>query len=453
MTKSGKVLIATVAPSSSFYCHIPYPPSTLPPQKFRPHSGPSSRRDRRLSDPASSVFHRAGFTWPGIDLKRFLLAIGDVKPDPPAAPELVVTADLQGGARILQSRAMSDEKGHLRPRRSDPLRRLTDEQLLDMKLCELPLDLNRSPVRSCLRQLDSELQAHGLRVRPHFWFAEEWFSPDGIPGVAIPFYVAHPRLLRLERRMMRDVEGGTRSSCMKILRHEAGHAVDHAYRLSRRVSWKRVFGDSARPYPSYYQPKPYSRHYVLHLDHWYAQSHPDEDFAETFAVWLAPRAGWRRRYADWPALRKLEYVDALMQEIAGRRPINNSRARIEPLATVRKTLGEYYEQKRSQYASEYPDSYDIDLGRLFGGRRAQGRGLSAAAFIERSRPWLRRHVACWTGGCEYTLDQVLKELMARCRELKLTACGPPHQLRQDLAILLGVQTMRYLHSPNHRVGM
>ena len=26
----------------------------------------------------------------------------------------------------------------------------------------------------------------------------------------------------------------------------------------------------------------------MHLDPWYAQSHPDEDFAETFAVWLTP---------------------------------------------------------------------------------------------------------------------------------------------------------------------
>lgn len=337
--------------------------------------------------------------------------------------------------------------------RTPSLSRWSDERLLSTRLCDLPLDLNRSPIRHCVRRVLAELADRGLTFRPHFWFSQEWFSPDGVPGVAIPFYMAHPRLMRLERRMMQDVEGGTPSACLKILRHEAGHALDHAYLLNRRVSWQRFFGKSSNPYPSYYRPKPYSRHFVLHLDHWYAQSHPDEDFAETFAVWLAPRSGWRRRYQGWPALRKLEYIDSLMQEIAGKRPINRSRARVEPLRSMRTTLAEYYRDKRSRYASEYPDVYDKDLQRLFQRSRHGGRGMSAAAFIGRSRGWLLAHVARWTGGCAYTLDQVLKELMARCRELKLQAVGSPGQLRQDLAILLGVQTMRYLHRGGHPVGM
>src|SRR5438046_1255857 len=116
-----------------------------------------------------------------------------------------------------------------RPVRADALRRWSDERLLESRLCDLPLDIHRSPVRAGIRQLTEQLSSHGLRVRAHFWFAEEWCSPDGVPGVAIPFYVAHPRLLRLERRMMRDAEGGTRSGCMRILRHETGHALDHAF--------------------------------------------------------------------------------------------------------------------------------------------------------------------------------------------------------------------------------
>src|SRR5262249_7539109 len=151
----------------------------------------------------------------------------------------------------------------------------------------------------------------------------------------------------------------------------------------------------------------------------------------------------RHRYEGWPALRKLDYVADLMQEIAGRRPINNSRARIEPLRTVRKTLAEYYEAKRAQYASEYPKIYDSDLQRLFSSGNGRRRTVSGAAFIDRNRGWLRDRVTRWTGGCQYTLDQVLRELITRCRELKLQACGSSHQLRQDLAILLGVQTMRY----------
>ncbi len=129
----------------------------------------------------------------------------------------------------------------------------------------------------------------------------------------MPFYLAHPRLARLERKMFKEVEGGTQRQCMQILRHEAGHIVQHAYALHRRRKWQEMFGRSSSPYPESYRPNPNSRDYVQHLPRWYAQSHPDEDFAETFAVWLTPRSNWRQRYAEWPgALEKLEFVDELM---------------------------------------------------------------------------------------------------------------------------------------------
>ena len=160
------------------------------------------------------------------------------------------------------------------------------------------------------------------------------------PGIAIPFYLAHPRLMKLEKKMMLDVEGGTWSECMAILRHEAGHAVQHAYQLQRRRRWQQLFGPSSKRYPRYYRPNPASRRYVQHLRLWYAQSHPDEDFAETFAVWLRPRSNWRTRYAGWPALKKLEYVDELMDEIAGKRPLITTRERVDPLHELSETLGE-----------------------------------------------------------------------------------------------------------------
>ena len=140
-----------------------------------------------------------------------------------------------------------------------------------------------------------------------------------MPGIAIPFYLAHPRLRRLELTQVLEIEGGTREWCMMILRHEAGHAIENAYRLRQRPKRQALFGKSSEPYPDSYAPKPYSRSFVVHLDSWYAQSHPDEDFAETFAVWLTPGSNWRERYAGWPALRKLEYVDELMRGIAGQR--------------------------------------------------------------------------------------------------------------------------------------
>ncbi len=322
-----------------------------------------------------------------------------------------------------------------------------------MRICDLGLRLKGTGLAANIRQLYRELDRRKLRFRPHFWLAEDWFSPDGIPGVAVPFYLAHPRLMRLERKMMLEVEGGTRESCMRIFRHETGHALDHAYLLHRRRQWQQHFGKSSKPYPSFYKPKPYSKHFVLHLDFWYAQSHPDEDFAETFAVWMTPRAVWRKRYQDWPALRKLEYVNGLMQEISHQKPIIHSRAMMEPLTRNRKTLRQHYEEKRAQYGTEYPDFYDRDLRRLFSDAPEHRKRESAAAFIRRIRGDVRWLVSRWTGEYEYTLEQVLREMIGRCRDLKLHIAGPEKQLKIDFAILLTVQTMNYLHSGRHRVGM
>ena len=127
--------------------------------------------------------------------------------------------------------------------------------------------------------------------------------------------------MRIERRFMREVEGGNRNWLMRILRHEAGHAIDSAYRLRRRKHWRAVFGPASLPYPDTYRPRPGSRRFVQHLGAWYAQAHPTEDFAETFAVWLKPNSQWRREYAGWPAYAKLQFIDQLAQEIGKQRPL------------------------------------------------------------------------------------------------------------------------------------
>jgi hypothetical protein len=196
---------------------------------------------------------------------------------------------------------------------------LPDEQLLQVRLCDLGLTIQGTGLETFIAQVDQELMARGL-VCPHYWLADEWFTPDGVPGVAIPFYLAHPRLARLERQQMLEVEGGDPESCLQILRHEAGHAIDNAYQLRRLRTRRRIFGTPETTYPEYYTPRPYSKSFVMYLDHWYAQSHPDEDFAETFAAWLDPASAWATRYVGWPALRKLEYLDGLMRRLAGTKP-------------------------------------------------------------------------------------------------------------------------------------
>src|SRR6188768_1315337 len=146
----------------------------------------------------------------------------------------------------------------------------TDEQLLATRLCDLHLSIAGTEVEQHIAQVDAELEARGL-VRPHYWLSDEWFTPDGVPGVAVPFYLAHPRLAKLELAQMLEVEGGDHDWCMRILRHEAGHAIDNAFNLRRRQKRRELFGSSREPYPEYYTPKPYSKNFVLHLDPWYAQ--------------------------------------------------------------------------------------------------------------------------------------------------------------------------------------
>ncbi|MDR6657575.1 hypothetical protein J2W51_000117 [Tardiphaga robiniae] len=322
--------------------------------------------------------------------------------------------------------------------------------MLKQRFSTLRVTIKGTWLEDCIGTLYEELEDRGIRLRPHVWISSEWFSPADVPGIAIPFYLAHPRLMKLEKKMMFEAEGSTRSECMAILRHETGHAVQHAFQLQRRRRWQQLFGLSSKRYPLYYRPNPASRRYVQHLRRWYAQSHPDEDFAETFAVWLRPRSSWRTRYADWPALKKLEYVDELMSEIAGAKPLITTRERVDPLSKLSQTLGEHYQTKQAFYAFTAPKTYDRDLNRLFSADPRHRRAQSAASFIRRHRAQTRQIVARWTGENQLTLDAVLDDMILRCRELDLRVLGSERQLLVNFTILLTAKTMHALFGPSRR---
>jgi hypothetical protein len=327
---------------------------------------------------------------------------------------------------------------------------LPDEELLNVRMCDLPIQVDNE-LGERTGQLRAELHAAGLRAPVHFYISDEWFTPDGTTSIAIPFYLAHPRLAKLEEAQMLEVEGGEYEWGMRILRHEAGHAIDNAFKLRLRRHRRRVFGSYKKPYPESYTPRPYSKSFVLHLDAWYAQSHPDEDFAETFAVWLTPQSQWRHRYAGWPAVKKLEYMDALVRSVRGKAPRLDNPEEIEPLWRLRKTLRQHYRTKRRHYGVDYPTFYDRDLRRLFSDAPEFASGITAAQFLGRIRRQTRRVVAEWTGIYQYTIDQVIEDMIARSRELKLRLAVPEEQARQEFTVLLTVQTMNHLHSGGHRL--
>ncbi len=304
-------------------------------------------------------------------------------------------------------------------RREPAWTRLDDEALLDKRFCDLRLGLSNSRLEHSVRRLYAELAHKGIRFRPHFWLSEEWFSPDGVPGIAIPFYLAHPRLMRLERRFMHEVEGGNDKWLMRILRHETGHAIDTAFGLRRRKAWREG-----------------SRNYVLHLGHWYAQSHPTEDFAETFAVWLPPRSRWRSQYAGWPACAKLEFVDETMRALEGRRALRLSRETVEPLGGNTRTLREHYRRKQARYEVDLARSYDRPLLKVFGRREEHPRSLAASRFLREIRPQLRRLLIRRARMHPYLVNHVLRTATQRARVLDLRLRGSQRKSKRDVLAML-----------------
>ena len=345
----------------------------------------------------------------------------------------------------------------MRPSRGRPPVRgwwkLPREKLLTLRLCDLNLRLEGNPIKPCLRQLYRELRARGLRFRPNAWLSTEWFTPDGVTGIAIPFFLAHPRLRALEREFMLEVEGGTREWCMKLLRHETGHALLNAYQLHRRRDWQEQFGRSSEKYPDTYLPKPYSKRYVIHLENWYAQAHPHEDWAETFAVWLKPRSDWRTRYAGWPALKKLEYVDRLMQEIGTRRPLRRNRRPVEPVHRLKQTLAEYYADKQERYGADRPEFLDRDLKRLFSDAPEHRGNEKAWHYLRRVRGNIIDVVGRWTSEYDYRINEVLKEMTERCRELDLRVARDEAAMKDEMIACLTTLVMNKLHSGGFHIRL
>ena len=289
-----------------------------------------------------------------------------------------------------------------------------------MRVRDLKVRIEGSILEHRLERLYGELEQKGLIFRPPCYLADEWLCPDKVPIIGIPFCLSHPRLMDLEQKMMLEVEGADEQSCMRLLRHECGHAINYAYMLYKRTRWRDLFGPFSAPYRSNYRFRPYSRRYVIHLSDHYAQSHPDEDFAETFAVWLDPKNNWREKYRDWPVLKKLTYIDTLMQRIGDREPPVKSTAQ-PPWSAGRmtSTLAAYYERKRKALGVDFYGYYDNCLRRLFKTEKHGSADMPAAGLLRRHRRLLVNQVAEWTEHRKFDINQLLGRLIARCEHLEL----------------------------------
>jgi hypothetical protein len=288
--------------------------------------------------------------------------------------------------------------------------------VLDKKVNELGLKLEGSPVEGYVRQLYRELEARGLhRFRPTCYLTDEWGCPDQQPVLGIPFYLADPTLQRLEHAV--DALESERQ-IMMYMRHEAGHVFNYAYRLYTTPEWRRLFGPFFRSYRDAYRPVPFSRNFVRHIEGWYAQKHPDEDFAETFAVWLTPRGNWRRHYKGWPAMRKLRYVDRMARALADADPIvTTGDVDITP-EDIGVTVEQFYEAAANERRARIDIALDAHLGQIFFTRRRR-EAVPAAEIVRRHTRELVEKITYWTGVRRPIVRGLIDSICSTCERMKL----------------------------------
>src|SRR5437667_8952779 len=317
---------------------------------------------------------------------------------------------------------------------------LSDDELLEKKIRQLGLKLEGAEWEPLVRQLYEELSANGLSFHPPCFVGDEWFCPVGIPAIFVPFFLVHERLRRLERKMVLEVEGETKEWFMRLMRHEAAHAYSYAYQLYKKKKWQQTFGLASTEETEFYRPRPYSRSYVVHLDDWYAQSHPDEDFAETFTVWLTPGLDWRGRYRGWKAMQQLECVEELMRSVAGKPPIHQPAFRVADHDCLNVKLKTYYARKRKLYEDSYPDFYDADLRQLF----AAPAGIKASVYLQRRRRRLLNAICQWTNENKFRVNQLLARLTRRCDQLGLHVLNDDPQQDFRVSAFITTLVMNYL---------
>lgn len=312
------------------------------------------------------------------------------------------------------------------PPREQPLFRecapspIDRERLLTTKVKDLALQISGTKVERMVEQLYRELTAAGISFRPLCYLSDEWGCPDTKPLIGIPFYLADEKLGDIEGEVS-EVREDEKESVV-YLRHEAGHAFCYAYELYKREDFLALFGPYARPYLEDYKVKPFSRSFVRHIPGWYAQKHPDEDFAETFAVFITPGQGWRQTYATWPAMRKLEYVEARIKECGDLPPLVPARAPElpdVPVEAMEETVGELFRRDGppAEVGLQLEEHFDGDLRQIFD--HPGPPGVRAADLLEAGRKQIVTAVAYWTGLARPGVRALVLHLMSRCRALDL----------------------------------
>ena len=321
--------------------------------------------------------------------------------------------------------------------------------LLGRRISELGLQIRGSRIERLIDELYKELAARSISFRPPVYLSDQWGCPDGTPLIGVPFYLADRRLERLEEEMSGAVEDD--AEAMRYLRHECGHAINYVFKLYERADWLQMFGSFSRPYRERYRADPFSREHVRHILGWYAQKHPDEDFAETFAVWLTPDLDWRSEYAGWPALAKLEYVDRVMAEIRELSPdAVTPTADDLPVEAMTYTIAEHYGSGLEEIPIGDARQFDADLRRIFAAPADAPSGMSADEFMTRHYREMLVRLAYWTSEPPVVVRSLLDRLIARARALALHVSGLEAATLIELTAFGTAVVMNYRHTQSLR---
>jgi hypothetical protein len=316
----------------------------------------------------------------------------------------------------------------LRPRRAAlpnaMARQVEHQKLLQTPICDLRLSFD-GQLGECIEEIKRELRSRGLTFVPEFYLGDDDFwTADRALSVNVPWYLANPDLWRLVNDHLFRY---TRGEVLMYLRHETGHALGYAFELWKRRDWGHTFGDFRRPYRDVYNPSPWTRDYVRYLHrtgmYHYAQKHPDEDWAETFAVWLDPSSRWRHRYRDWQvALAKLEYVDRILEverTCRGTPPNTRLGSRV-PYGDLKETVAEYFEidhtvdEELAEHRKTLIEIFPRRSGRRDGKPR-RGDAQSAARFIQQHQRLLTDRLSGRIGDTgRRRIKRFLRRLEAVC---------------------------------------
>ena len=319
------------------------------------------------------------------------------------------------------------------------------QALLKARIKDLRLHLSGTPLERHIHQLYSELEAKGLALRPECYLSDQWGCPSGVPVIGIPFYLADPNLHSIENELGGGVEG--EREILMYLRHEAGHAFNYAYRLYETEEWRKLFGDYLKPYKDEYKPQPFSRKYVVHISGWYAQKHPDEDFAETFAVWLTPGLDWQKRYATWGAIKKLQYVDAIAQGLGQEKPVVQVVERDLDVEDMEETVLDHYRQRElaERVDVRLRDHLDQDLYNLF---ELPGAATARAeTLIRAERQAMVQSVAHYSGVSQAVVRALVDHVAERTAALALTVhLDKTREYLTRLTSFVTALSMNYLYT-------